>query len=180
MPQVSFFADSLIRTTDAGYVAVNEAFQTNQPHIYACGDCIGKDMYAYTAEYAAQRVIAHIAGQVGPGNHLFPHCIFSIPSVAAVGMLEEHLTDKNAYLVKKMFLVEQSPAHVLADKEGFVKVIIDKNTQRIVGASILSKYASELIHMFVLAVQEEIAVSSIRRMIAVHPTISESLIRVLE
>jgi len=180
MPHVSAAPGSLIQTSDAGYIVTNEAYQTNQPHVYACGDCLGKEMYAYTAEHAAQQVIAQIAGQAEPHNRLYPYCIFSIPSVAAVGMHEDVLPEKNRYSIKKMFLIEQSPAHVLADKEGFLKVIIDKNTQCIVGASILSKYASELIHTFTLAIQERIPVPSVKKLIAVHPTISESLIRVLE
>lgn len=180
IPQVSAWDDSLIRTTSTGYVVVNDMSQTNQPHIYACGDCIGKDMYAYTAEREAHRVVSHIAGHAEPGDRLFPHCIFSIPALAAVGIPEEAITDKDQYLIKKMFLMEQSPAHVLADKEGFIKVIVDKKTQSIAGASILSKYAAELIHTFALAVQEKTPVSSIKKLIAVHPTISESLIRVLE
>lgn len=182
IPSRSVMKQCALETTQKGFLKVDDYMRTSADTLYACGDIAGRNMYAYTAEYEARCVARTLAGKACRVEKLlYPICIFSVPSVAAVGLSEEEaLAQYKNVAVKKLFLLEQSAAHALTDTEGFIKVLLDKDTDTLIGAGIVSKYAPELIHLFYLALAEKIPVSSLKKLIFAHPTISEALVKVLE
>jgi len=182
IPSRSVLKQCVLETTQKGFLKVDDYMRTSADTIYACGDIAGRNMYAYTAEYEARCVARTLAGTACRVEKLlYPLCIFSVPSVAAVGLSEEEaIAQHKNVVVKKLFLLEQSAAHALTDTEGFIKVLLDKDTDALIGAGIVSKYAPELIHLFYLALAERIPVSSLKKLIIAHPTIAEALVKVLD
>jgi len=155
-------------------IKINSYLQTNIGNIYACGDVCAKKLYAYLAQYQAQLAVKNILGaKLKPDYRGIPEAVFSLPQVAWVGLKEEEAKEKEIKYEKIISHFSPfSSSYVYQDNEGFIKVWIDKK-DRIIGASIISCNASELISIFSLAIKEEIKRKNIGDLVLIHPTISE-------
>ncbi len=155
-------------------IKINSYLQTNIGNIYACGDVCAKKLYAYLAQYQAQLAVKNILGaKLKPDYRGIPEAVFSLPQVAWVGLKEEEAKEKEIKYEKIISHFSPfSSSYVYQDNEGFIKVLIDKK-DRIIGASIISCNASELISIFSLAIKEEIKRKNIGDLVLIHPTISE-------
>ncbi len=164
-----------IKTDDKGRIKVNEKFETSTSGIYAIGDLIRGPMLAHKASEEGVAVAEILAGQAGHVNYnTIPSVIYTDPEVASVGITEEEAKQKNLdYKTAKFPFLANGRALALGKKEGFVKLIADKKTDRLLGAHILGPRASDLIHELVVAMEFSASAEDIARTIHAHPTLSE-------
>lgn len=166
-----------IQTDKLGRIEVNEHFQTNAvPSIYAIGDCIDGPMLAHKAEEEGIAAIETMAGFAGHVNYdAIPGVIYTFPEVASVGKTEEELQEAGVEYNKGNFpFSANSRARANGSSEGFVKVLADKNTDRILGAHIIGPNAGEMISEAVIAIEYGASSEDLARTCHAHPTLSEA------
>ncbi|MFH0826951.1 MAG: dihydrolipoyl dehydrogenase [Candidatus Omnitrophota bacterium] len=165
--------------TERGRVVVDEYLRTNIPNIFAAGDCTGKKMLAHFAAYQgciAADNMAHPDQLKKAEDASVPNCIFTDPEIASVGMNEEQAHTKGIDIEARKFdFLGSGMARILDEADGFIKIISDKKTEEVLGASIVGPKATELIACLTLAVSNHLKASSIRNTIFAHPTLSESI-----
>ena len=159
-------------------IQVNEKFETSIKNIYAIGDVINRGpMLAHKAEDEGIAVAEIIAGQAGHVNYdVVPAVIYTSPEVAMVGKTEEQLKkEKVKYNVGKFPFLANSRAKVNNETEGFVKIIADEKTDKVLGVSIISTVAGTMIAELALAMEFGASAEDIARTCHAHPTHSEAV-----
>ncbi|MDC1280018.1 dihydrolipoyl dehydrogenase [Pelagibacteraceae bacterium] len=158
-------------------IKTNEKFQTNIKNIYAIGDVIKGPMLAHKAEDEGIAVAENIAGQVGHVNYdLIPGVVYTNPEVAVIGKTEEQLKDLNIkYKVGKFTFMANSRAKAIDEAEGFVKILADEKTDRVLGAHLIGPHAGELIGEIGIAMEFGASAEDIARTCHAHPTFSEAI-----
>lgn len=158
-------------------VKVNSRFQTNIPNIYAIGDCIPGPMLAHKAEDEGIITVEGIAGSpVHIDYNCVPSVIYTHPEVAWVGQTEDELKSSKAnYKVGKFLMIANSRAKTNNDTDGLVKVLADKDTDRILGVHMIASVAGELINEAVLAMEYGASAEDVARVCHAHPTCAEAL-----
>jgi len=167
-----------IKIDDQGKIKVNEKFETSIKNIYAIGDVIDKGpMLAHKAEDEGIAVAEIIAGQAGHVNYdVMPAVIYTSPEVAMVGKTEEQLKkEKIRYKVGKFPFIANSRAKVNSETEGFVKIIADEKTDKVLGVSMISAVAGTMIAELALAMEFGASAEDIARTCHAHPTHSEAV-----
>lgn len=159
-------------------IAVNGFLQTSQAHIYAIGDTIGKSLLAYTAEREGELASQHILGAAHmPMDYsVIPNTIFTHPEIASVGLTEEAARGirKNVVIGKALYAAN-SRALIEGDRDGFVKVVGDGDSGKILGVHIIGKYATLMIDKATLIISESLTVREFLKSLHGHPVISEVL-----
>lgn len=165
-----------IQTDPLGRIQVDEHFRTAVPSIYAIGDCINGPMLAHKAEEEGIAAVEIIAGFAGHVNYdAIPGVIYTYPEVAAVGKTEEELKASGIEYAKGTFPFQaNSRARANASTEGFVKVLTDAKTDRILGAHIIGPNAGEMIAEAVIAIEYGASSEDLARTCHAHPTLSEA------
>jgi len=165
-----------IQTDPLGRIAVDEHFKTAVPSIYAIGDCIDGPMLAHKAEEEGIAAIETIAGFAGHVNYdAIPGVIYTYPEVASVGKTEEELKEAGVKYNKGNFpFAANSRARANGSSEGFVKVLADAETDRIVGVHILGPNAGEMIAEGVIGMEYGASSEDMARTCHAHPTLSEA------
>ena len=159
-------------------IQVNEKFETSIKNIYAIGDVINRGpMLAHKAEDEGIAVAEIIAGQAGHVNYdVVPAVIYTSPEVAMVGKTEEQLKKENVkYNVGKFPFLANSRAKVNNETEGFVKIIADETTDKVLGVSIISTEAGSMIAEAAIAMEFGASSEDIARTCHAHPTHSEAV-----
>ncbi len=159
-------------------IQVNEKFETSVKNIYAIGDVIDKGpMLAHKAEDEGIAVAEIIAGQAGHVNYgVIPSVIYTSPEVATVGKTEKELIKENIkYKVGKFPFLANSRAKVNNESEGFVKVIAEAKTDKVLGVSMISSLAGTMIAELALAMEFGASAEDIARTCHAHPTHSEAV-----
>ena len=158
-------------------VKTNKSFQTNIDNIYAIGDVITGPMLAHKAEDEGIAVAEIIAGQSGHVNYdTIPGVVYTTPEVASVGKTEEQLNEKNIkYKIGKFSFMANSRAKAIDDTEGFVKILADEKTDKVLGAHLIGPHAGELIGEIGLAMEFGASSEDIARTCHAHPTFSEAV-----
>ena len=158
-------------------VKTDEMFKTNIENIYAIGDVISGPMLAHKAEDEGIAVAENIAGQSGHVNYdTIPGVIYTSPEVASVGKTEEQLKELNIkYKIGKFSFMANSRAKAIDDAEGFVKILADENTDKVLGAHIIGPHAGELIGEIGVAMEFGASSEDIARTCHAHPTFSEAV-----
>lgn len=158
-----------------GKIDVNHHYQTAVPNIYAVGDVIDGPMLAHKADEEGVAVSELIAGKSGHVNYeAIPNVVYTWPEVASVGMTEEEAKAKNIeYKIGKVPFIANGRARAFGDTDGFVKIIADAKTDRIIGAHIIGPNASELIAELVIGVEFSATAEDIGRSSHAHPTLAE-------
>lgn len=166
-----------IETDKLGRITVDKRFTTSVPGVFAIGDVIPGPMLAHKAEEDGFACVEFIAGKEGHVDYdKVPGVVYTHPEVASVGMTEEQVKATGvAYRVGKFPFMANSRAKAIDDAEGIVKIIADKETDKVLGVHIMSPNAGELIHEAVLALQYGAASEDIARTCHAHPTMSEAL-----
>jgi dihydrolipoamide dehydrogenase len=170
--------DTLGITTDKlGRIPVDKNLQTSVSGIYAIGDVIEGPMLAHKGEEEGVAVVEHIADGQGHVNyHTIPNVVYTHPEVAYVGYTEEELKIKGvAYNKGKFPFLANSRAKCNEDTDGFVKVLADKETDKILGVHIIGATAGEMIAECVLAMEYGASSEDIGRTCHAHPTLSEAV-----
>ena len=166
-----------IHCDEKGRINVNKNFQTNVENIYAVGDVINGPMLAHKAEEEGIAVAELIAGQAGHVNYdLIPGVIYTSPEVAYVGKNEEDLKKISInYKVGKFPFMANSRAKAIDQPEGFVKIIAEEKTDKVLGVHIIGPHAGEMIAEMSVAMEFGASSEDIARTCHAHPTFSEAI-----
>jgi dihydrolipoamide dehydrogenase len=160
-----------------GTVKTDDHFQTNIPGLYAIGDAIAGPMLAHKAEDEGMAVAEIISGKHGHVNYgVIPGVIYTTPEVANVGLTEEALkAEGRAYKVGKFPFMGNARAKAVFQAEGFVKLIADAQTDRILGCHIIGPAAGDLIHEVCVAMEFGASAQDLALTCHAHPTWSEAV-----
>ena len=166
-----------VELDDKKRVKTNKSFRTNIDNIYAIGDVISGPMLAHKAEDEGIAVAENIAGQSGHVNYnTIPGVVYTTPEVACIGKTEEELKEKNIqYKIGKFSFMANSRAKAIDDSEGFVKILADKKTDKVLGAHLIGPHAGELIAEIGIAMEFGASSEDIARTCHAHPTFSEAV-----
>lgn len=163
---------------EKGRIKVNEKGKTNIPEVYAAGDVNGSSMLAHTAYREAEVCINNILGKNDLMRyHAIPSVIYTNPEVAGVGETEETARRKGIdYELANLSM--RFSGRYLAENEGgdgISKILIDKKYRKIIGAHLITNYASEIIYGAAMMIETEMRVNEIKELVFPHPTVSEIL-----
>ncbi len=166
-----------VEMTDRGQVKVGDHWNTNIAGIYAIGDAIEGPMLAHKAEDEGIAVAETLAGQKGHVNYgVIPGVIYTSPEVASVGQTEEQLKAAGrAYKVGKFSFMGNGRAKANFAAEGFVKILADAETDRVLGAHMIGPMVGDLIHEICVGMEFGAAAEDIARTCHAHPTYSEAV-----
>jgi len=166
-----------VETDERGFIPVDHEFQTSVPGIFAIGDVIGGKMLAHKAEEEGVACVELIAGHRGHVNYeAIPGVVYTWPEVATIGRSEEALKrDGVAYRAGKFPFSANSRARANADADGFVKILADAETDRILGAHIVGPAAGDLIQELVVAMEFGGSAEDVARSSHGHPGLSEAV-----
>ena len=166
-----------IKKDKKGRIEVNEKLQTSIENIYAIGDVIKGPMLAHKAEEEGIAVAEILAGQAGHVNYnVIPGVIYTSPEVAAVGKTEEQLkSEKQSYKVGKFPFLANSRAKVNNETEGFVKILADSKTDKVLGVHIIGPHCGDMIAEMALAMEFGASAEDIARTCHAHPTHTEAI-----
>jgi dihydrolipoamide dehydrogenase len=158
-------------------IKTDKNFQTNINNIYAIGDVIKGPMLAHKAEDEGIAVAENIAGQSGYVNYdIIPGVIYTTPEVASIGKTEEQLKLANTkYKIGKFSFMANSRAKAIDEAEGFVKILADEVTDKVLGAHIIGPHAGELIAEIGVGMEFGASAEDIARTCHAHPTFSEAV-----
>ncbi len=166
-----------VAMTKRGQIEVDASWRTNVPGLYALGDVIAGPMLAHKAEDEGMAVAETLAGQHGHVNYgVIPGVIYTSPEVANVGATEEQLKEAgHAYKVGKFPFMGNARAKSHFAGEGFVKILADAATDRILGAHVIGPMAGDLIHEVCVAMEFGASAEDLARTCHAHPTFSEAM-----
>lgn len=162
---------------DKGRIKVNSQFQTNIAGIYAIGDVITGPMLAHKAEEEGVAVAELLAGQKPHVNYdLIPSVVYTDPEIAMVGKTEEVLKAESIeYTIGKFPFSANGRARAMNKTDGFVKILADKRTNKVLGVHIIGPHCSEMIAEIVLAMNFGASAEDIALTCHAHPTLTESI-----
>tara|TARA_B100002051_G_scaffold252900_1_gene266424 strand:+ start:2348 stop:3751 length:1404 start_codon:yes stop_codon:yes gene_type:complete len=166
-----------VKRDDKGRIIVNKKFQTSVDNIYAIGDVIKGPMLAHKAEEEGIAVAENLKGQYGHVNYdVIPGVIYTSPEVATVGKTEEELKKSNtSYKVGKFPFLANSRAKVNNEAEGFVKILADSKTDKVLGVHIIGPHCGDMIAEMALAMEFGASSEDIARTCHAHPTHTEAI-----
>ncbi|MBX8813692.1 dihydrolipoyl dehydrogenase [Ochrobactrum sp. MR34] len=170
-------AEAGVSLDERGRVAINDHWQTNVAGIYAIGDVVKGPMLAHKAEDEGVAVAEIIAGQKGHVNFdVIPSVVYTQPEVASVGKTEEELKAAGIeYKVGKFPFTANGRARAMQHTDGFVKILADKATDKVLGAHILGYNAGEMIHELTVLMEFGGSSEDLARTCHAHPTMSEAV-----
>jgi dihydrolipoamide dehydrogenase len=162
---------------ERGRVKTDAHYATNVAGIYAIGDAIAGPMLAHKAEEEGIALAERLAGQAGHVNYgAIPGVVYTWPEVASVGQTEEELKAAGvAYNIGKFPFTANARARAMADTDGFVKILADKTTDRVLGAHIIGPDAGTLIAELTTAMEFGASAEDVARTCHAHPTLSEAV-----
>ena len=162
---------------DRGVIQVDERFHTGVANIYAIGDAIGGRMLAHKAEEEGVAAVEFMAGKHGHVNYdAVANVVYTWPEIASVGRSEEELKEAGIeYKVGKFPWAANGRAKAMAEVDGFVKILADAKTDRLLGVHIVGPRASDLIAESALALEFEGSAEDIARSVHAHPTLPEAV-----
>ncbi len=166
-----------VTMTDRGMIETDDHWRTNVDGIYALGDVIKGPMLAHKAEDEGMAVAETIAGQAGHVNYgVIPGVIYTSPEVASVGKTEEQLKEEGRkYKVGKFSFMGNARAKAVFLGDGFVKMLADAETDRVLGCHVIGPAAGDLIHEVCVAMEFGAAAEDLARTCHAHPTYSEAM-----
>lgn len=166
-----------VRTDERGWIPVDEHCRTNVPGIYAIGDAGGRLMLAHLASAMGCCAVDNICGKRSEFSYdLVPGCIFTNPEIGMLGLTEEQCREKGiAYNTGKFPFAALGKAMAINETDGFVKILAEAGTDRIVGVHIIGPHATDLIAEAGPAMLMEATARELGKAIHAHPTLGEAL-----
>ena len=160
-----------------GYVIVNDYLETTAPGVYAIGDVNGGQMLAHVASYEAFVAVDNCLGKRRARDlRSTPSCTYSTPEVASVGLSEEQAVDSGYQPVTGSYrFAALGKAMAMGEETGYVQLVADKETDLLLGASMMGAHVTDVIHEVAVAIQNGLTVSQLGETIHAHPTIAEAI-----
>ena len=166
-----------IAVTEEGFIKVDEHLQTTVPGIYSMGDCIGKYFFRHSVNFEGEYLFQTVFEKknVAPIRYPpVPHAIFTHPQVAGVGKTEDELKKEGMdYVVGLNPYKSSAMGMALLSEHGFCKILIERKTQKILGAHIVGDEASDMIHLLIAFMCKDGTLSDLLNMIYIHPALPE-------
>ena len=171
-----------INTDDRGFIKVDKRYQTNEPSIFAIGDVIGGSMLAHKASAEGKTVVGILAGEEpSPKMRCVPAVVFTDPEIAWCGLTETEAQNNNRKVkVTKFPWSASGRAQTLSRPDGVTKLVLDPDTEEVLGMGISGVGAGELIGEGVLAVDNRLKAKDLADSIHPHPTLSETIMETAE
>ena len=170
------FGDGFGVAMERGKILVDEHFMTGCPGIYAIGDVTGGIMLAHAATAQGRCALAHMQGRTPPVDLIVPACVYTDPEIAAVGMTLEEAREKGLQADSRKYPMGANGKSLLSEQErGFIKVVYEKDTHRLLGAQMMCARASDLISEMTQALTRGSTLEELARVIRPHPTFSEGI-----
>ena len=168
-----------VRLNDRGQIAVDSCLQTDVTGVYALGDVVGNYLFRHTANYEARYLIRTLVDNEKPGALVYgpvPHAVFSNPEIAGVGLREQDTADLDGGIVIGRATFEESNAGIARGlREGFAKIIVGRETRKILGCHIMGHDAATLLHMMMPLLKSESSLDDMLDLIFIHPALPELL-----
>lgn len=156
-------------------IKVDGNYKTSTEGVYAVGDVIGGIMLAHIASEEGKVCVENIYGHNSKVNYnAVPSCVFTFPEAASVGMTEDEAKEAGIeYIVGKSMFGANGKALSMGEGEGFVKVMAEKESHKLIGVHIMGPHASDIVHDGSLAIQNGLTIENIKESVFAHPTLSE-------
>jgi pyruvate/2-oxoglutarate dehydrogenase complex dihydrolipoamide dehydrogenase (E3) component len=166
-----------IKVSDRGIVEANDRLATNVEGVWVAGDIRGGPMFTHTSWDDYRILLSQLAGDGSrTRSRVVPYAIFTDPELGRVGITEsEAQNSREEIKVARYEMKGNGKARELGETEGFIKVIIDAKTNRILGAAVLASEGAELVHLYVDMMNADAPYSVIRDAIHIHPTLAEAI-----
>lgn len=166
-----------VETDGRGYIVVNDKLETSAPNIYAIGDINGGIMLAHVASYEGLVAVENcLGGSVERDLKVVPSCIYTLPEIASIGLTEIQAKDEGFEPITGTFRLGASgKALAIGEAVGYIQIIADRNTDKVLGANMMGPHVTDLIHEIAVAVKNGLTVRQIGDTIHAHPTIGEAL-----
>lgn len=172
-----------IELNERGFIKVSDTLKTNKEHIWAIGDINGGPQFTYISLDDYRIIINQLFGnktRTASNRKNIPNAIFISPAFSRVGLNVKQAKEKGYDVLVAKMPVEAIPrAKQIGKTDGFIKIVIDKNSNKILGASMICDDSSEIIHLIQLAVDLEVEYTYLRDRVYAHPTMTEALNDVL-
>ena len=174
--------NTMVKVNQRGWIIVNEQLRTDDPNIYAIGDIVGEPMLAHKASHEGRVAVEAIAGhKVAFEPKAIPAVVFTDPEIVWAGLTETQAREKEIkYEVAKFPWSASGRATTLGRMDGVTKILVEPDTQRILGIGICGPGAGELIAEGVLAIEMGASVTDLKLTIHPHPTLSETMMEAAE
>ncbi len=166
-----------VETDGRGYIVVNDRLETNVENVYAIGDVNGGILLAHVASYEGLVAVENcLGGNVRRDLRVVPSCIYTMPEIASVGLNEDQARDEGYEPVTGTFRLGASgKALAIGEAQGYVQIVADSKTDKVLGANMMGPHVTDLIHEIAVAVRNNLTVKDIGDTIHAHPTIGEAL-----
>ncbi|RHX90578.1 dihydrolipoyl dehydrogenase [Leptospira stimsonii] len=166
-----------IRTDENGYIQVNEYLETTAPGVYALGDIIGRYFYRHSVNFEGEflfRTLYQEKKRTPIEYPPVPHAVFTHPQVAKVGKSEEELKALGIdYIAAKNPYSSSATGMARLSDSGFIKILVEKKTRKVLGAHAIGDEASNVIHLFILLMTMNGTIDDLLKMIYIHPALPE-------
>ena len=176
------FAEDAQPEMNGRYVKVDDDFRTSIPGVYAIGDLIGGIQLAHAASAHGIRAVENICGSADSQNVIIvPAGVYTDPEIATVGMTETQAKEQGIEVITGKFIMSANGKSLITKEErGFIKVVAEAGTEKILGAQMMCARATDMIGEFTTAIVNDLTVSDMLRSIMSHPTYSEGIGEALE
>lgn len=166
-----------VETDGRGYIVVNDRLETSAPNIYAIGDINGGIMLAHVASYEGLVAVENcLGGNVERDLKVVPSCIYTLPEIASIGLTEVQAKDEGFEPITGTFRLGASgKAMAIGEAVGYIQIIADHKTDKVLGANMMGPHVTDLIHEIAVAIKNGLTVRQIGDTIHAHPTIGEAL-----
>jgi len=172
-----------VETDERGYIRVDDQLRTNVPGIWAMGDCNGQGAFTHTAYNDFEIVAANLLDNDprGVSDRIAAHCLYTDPPLGRVGMSERDVrVSGRAALIGTRAMTRVGRANEKGETEGFLKILVDAETKKILGASLLGTGCDEVVHCILDVMYAKVPYTTISRAMHIHPTVSELIPTVLQ
>jgi dihydrolipoamide dehydrogenase len=165
-----------VETTERGFVKVDEGFRTSAGNVYAVGDVIGGKMLAHKGSEEGIVAVERIAGRDSKMDYFpIPGVVYTHPEIATVGMTEEEAAERGEIRVGRFPFSANGRARAMNDTNGFVKIVADAETDRLLGAHIIGARAGDLMQEIVAVAAFRGSAEDVALMVHAHPSLSEAV-----
>jgi len=166
-----------VETDGRGYIVVNDKLETSAPNVYAIGDVNGGILLAHVASYEGLVAVENcLGGDQERDLKVVPSCIYTLPEIASIGLTEDQARDEGFEPITGTFrLGAAGKALAIGEAVGYIQLVADRNTDKVLGANMMGPHVTDLIHEIAVAIKNDLTVRQIGDTIHAHPTIGEAL-----